>query len=282
MMKILRDTPCTAGENALHMLPSSTDTICNSFIITTMNGGLIVIDGGFRSETPFFLQSLKRISGERRPHIDAWFLSHPHDDHVSVPFDVIENHGDEVEIGTVYFNFPSRGYLADGDLSAAGTMDWFYRVLPLFADRARIASEGDVIDVRNATFRVLHSQNCAVKVNRPNNCSLVFRMDLCGTSVMFTGDCGVEGGKEVLDRYSGSGLLKCDICQMAHHGQNGCDRDFYEAVSPGICLWPTPTWVWSNFDGTGNLKTLEVRRWIEEMGIKQNLVSKDGPVCIYL
>ena len=281
-MRVLRNTHCTAGVNALHMLPSSSDTICNSFIITTQNGGLIVIDGGFRTETPYFLQSLKLISGENKPHVDAWFLSHPHDDHVSVFFDMIENRREEFDVGTVYFNFPSRQYLAAEDLSSAGTMDWFYRVLPLFADRARIASEGDVINLRCARFRVLHSQNCAVKANRPNNASLVFRMELGGKSVIFTGDCGVESGKEILDRYSCSGLLKCDICQMAHHGQNGCDRDFYEAVSPEICLWPTPSWVWSNCDGKGELKTLEVRGWIDEMGITQNLVSKDGPVCIYL
>ena len=107
-------------------------------------------------------------------------------------------------------------------------------------------------------------------------------MELGGKSVMFTGDAGIEAGNKVLRLYGDSGLLKCDFCQMAHHGQNGCDRPFYEAVAPEVCLWPTPSWVWSNVNGTGSLQTLVVRRWMEELGVKQNYVSKDGTQVIEL
>jgi hypothetical protein len=99
---------------------------------------------------------------------------------------------------------------------------------------------------------------------------------------MFTGDAGVEAGEKALRIYGGSGLLKCDMCQMAHHGQNGCDRPFYEAVSPDVCIWATPSWVWSNVNGTGNLRTLEVRAWMEELGVKQNYVSWNGTAVIEL
>ena len=34
-------------KNELHMLHSVTDTICNSFLITTEDGRLIAVDGGF-------------------------------------------------------------------------------------------------------------------------------------------------------------------------------------------------------------------------------------------
>ena len=69
---------------------------------------------------------------------------------------------------------------------------------------------------------------------------------------------------------------------MAHHGQNGCDKPFYEAVSPDICLWSTPSWVWSNVNGTGPLKTLVVREWMKDLGVKENYVSKDGTSVIEL
>ena len=65
---------------------------------------------------------------------------------------------------------------------------------------------------------------------------------------------------------------------MAHHGQNGVDRSFYEAVDPEICLWPTPQWVWENRGG--QLKTLEVREWIKELGVKKNMIAKDGTQVI--
>lgn len=97
---------------------------------------------------------------------------------------------------------------------------------------------------------------------------------------MFTGDAQVNAGNKTLADWESSGLIDCDICKMAHHGQDGVDRNFYEAVSPEICLWPTPTWVWDNVNG--NLQTLEVRGWIDELGVKENYVAKDGSHVLYL
>lgn len=264
----------------IHMLASVTDTICNSFIITTSDGKLIVIDGGYDSETAHFLENLKDISGENVPHIDAWFLTHPHNDHVNCFFDVLEHHKGEVEIERVYFNFPSKEFFIGNDDSAAETMDDFYRVLPLIADKIRIVCGGDILQIGSAKFYILYSQDFEIK--NCNNSSLVFRMELGGKSVMFTGDSEKEAGEKILRLWKDSGLLKCDICQMSHHGQGGLDRDFYEAVSPDICLWPTPSWLWTNCDGTGPFKTLITRSWIDEMGIKENHIMKDGTHVICL
>ena len=191
------------------------------------------------------------------------------------------NAGCGTEINTPVYS-PMNEYLAAEDKSAAETMDLFYRTLPLFADKMRIVSGGDVLDVGAAKFYILYSPDPEFRHNRANNSSIIFRMELGGKSVMFTGDAGIEAGNKVLRLYGDSGLLKCDFCQMAHHGQNGCDRPFYEAVAPEVCLWPTPSWVWSNVNGTGSLQTLVVRRWMEELGVKQNYVSKDGTQVIEL
>ena len=44
------------------MLNSATDTICNSFIITTEDGKLIVINGGYESENENFIRLFLRKS----------------------------------------------------------------------------------------------------------------------------------------------------------------------------------------------------------------------------
>lgn len=260
--------------NALYMLNSVTDTICNSFIITTEDGKIIVIDGGYESETANFLENLKRISGEAIPHIDAWFLTHPHSDHVNCFFDVMEHHSDEVNVERIYCNFPSRGFFEGNDESAVETMDDFYRVLPLVATKVRILCGGDTLQIGSAKFYILYSQDFEIK--NCNNSSLVFRMELGGKSVMFTGDSEEPAGEKILRLWKNSGLLDCDICQMSHHGQGGLSRDFYEAVLPEICLWPTPSWLWTNCDGTGQFKTLITRSWMEESGAKEHYVMKDG------
>jgi hypothetical protein len=67
---------------------------------------------------------------------------------------------------------------------------------------------------------------------------------------------------------------------MAHHGQNGVDRAFYEAVSPRGCLWCAPAWLYNNDIGKGYnthvWRTVEVRGWMEEIGATEHYVIKDG------
>ncbi len=272
-------------KNAIHMLTSTTGTQMNSFLITTASGKIIAIDGGFRADAPYFLGYLRSLTGMSVPHIDAWFLTHPHTDHVDAFFEIMEHHRNEVTVDAVYLNFPSEAFVAKEDASAVGTMRDFYRTLPLFADRVRICSGGDSLDIGEAHFDILYSHDFEMNRNVCNNASLVFRMELGDRSVMFTGDCGVEAGRKIVRLWKDSGLLKCDICQMAHHGQNGCDRDFYEAVAPEECLWCTPQWLWDNDAGKGYnthfWKTVVVRGWMDEIGVKRHYVIKDGTqVCV--
>jgi len=264
--------------NEIHMLKSVTDTICNSFIITTEDNKIIVIDGGFSTETEHFLSYLKKIAGTESPHIDAWFLSHPHGDHVEVFYDIIENHFGEISLDKVYINFPSSRFFKGVDEDAVKMVEDFYRLLPRFAANYRIISGGETFSIGAADIHVLYSPDFELK--SCNDASVVFRMDLGGKSILFTGDCGIYAGKKILRVWKDSGLLNCDICQMAHHGQNGCDKDFYEAVAPEVCLWCTPSWLWTNNNGTGPYKTLIVRGWMEEIGVKNNFIMKDGTQII--
>lgn len=267
-------------KNTIHMLKSVTDTICNSFIITTQDNKLIVIDGGHYSEKEYFLSYLKKVACTDTPHIDAWFLSHPHDDHVEVFLDVIENHAQEITIDKVYCNFPSQTFFADTDRYADQIMHEFYRLLPRFVNSYQVVSGGDIFDIGAAHIQILYSHDFVFK--NCNDTSIVFRMELGGKSILFTGDCGEQAGKKILHLWKDSGLLHCNICQMAHHGQDGCDRDFYDAVSPEICLWCTPSWLWTNVDGTGPYKTLIVRDWMQNLHVSEHYVMKDGTQVIEL
>ncbi|MBR4726879.1 MAG: TIM barrel protein [Clostridia bacterium] len=267
----------TMNQNAIHMLRSVTDTIGDSFIITTEDGKVIVIDGGHKTEADYFVEYLKAVTGQKKPHIDAWFLSHPHDDHCEVFLEIVEHRSRAVTFDKVYANFPEDPAFYDSyDSWAVTIVSDYNRLLPTFADRAVSLTEGDVFRIGAAKFTVFYTFNSEWK--SCNEASAIMRMDLGGTSVMFTGDAGVNAGNYVVEKYGDSGQLDCDYCKMAHHGQDGVDRNFYEAVSPEVCLWPTPTWVYENTNG--NLKTLEVRAWMEELGVKKHYKSFEGSVVI--
>ena len=265
--------------NAIHQLASVQDTICDSYIITTEDGKVIAIDGGHAFETDYFLSYLKKVTGQETPHIDMWFLSHPHDDHCQVFYEVVENRPDALTFDKVCLKYAPVGFYGNiGDEESENDVREFVRLSAGFPEKVFFAADGDRFSVGKADFTVLYTfdpsfTNC-------NESSMIFRMDLGGKSVLFTGDAAVNAGKKVLANPEYAALLDCDICKMAHHGQDGVDRDFYEAVSPEICLWPTPSWVWDNRNG--NLKTLEVRDWIEQLGVKKNYIMMDGSQVLIL
>ena len=271
--------PNTMNKNSVHMLKSVTDTICDSFIITTEDGKVIVIDGGFKSETDYFIQYLKAVTGQKKPKIDAWFLSHPHTDHVEVFNEVAENRTNQVTFDKVLLSYPPvELYESRSQEEGMQMVGEFNRISRDFPEKVQILNTGDIFNIGAAKITVLYTfDDSFIDVNEH---SVIFRMDLGGKSIMFTGDAQVNAGNKTIAQWTDSGLLKCDICKMAHHGQDGVDRNFYEAVSPEICLWPTPTWVWNNTNG--NLKTLEVRGWMEELGVKENYMAWQGSQVIYL
>ena len=77
-------------KNTLYMLNSVTGIQMNSFIITTSDQKVIVMDGGFDQDAENMIQYLKDITGQDIPHVDAWFLSHPHQDHISCFLEIME------------------------------------------------------------------------------------------------------------------------------------------------------------------------------------------------
>ena len=268
-------------KNAIHLLHSQTPIQMESFIIATESGKIIAIDGGHREDARYFVDYLKKLTGEIKPRIDAWFLTHSHKDHVGAFFEVVQNMSDEIEIGKVYYNFPSVQFLLRGrDHSAAETAKEFYSLLPVFADKTCIVSGGDTYEIGEAKFEILYTTDSEILNNVTNNSSTVFKMTLSGKTALFLADCGAEAGNKILAKYAGTDMLDCDICQMAHHGQQGVTREFYETVRPEICLWCTPRWLWENDAGKGFnthvFKTVEVREWMEKLGVKKNYIDMNG------
>ena len=67
---------------------------------------------------------------------------------------------------------------------------------------------------------------------------------------------------------------------MAHHGQGGVDKAFYEFIKPQSCIWASPEWLWNNDRGKGfdsdRFETVRTREWIEEFGVTEHYIEKDG------
>lgn len=265
--------------NAIHMLKSVTNVQMNSFAITTTDGYVVFVDGGFDQDAEYLLEYLREITGSAVPHVDAWILTHPHIDHISAFLTIVEKHPDAIEFDRILYNFPSVQFVSSEPCDSYEPLMRFYRDLPKFAEKIVICSGGDKYDFGLAHFDILCSPDCALNMNVGNNACLVFKLSLGKKTALFLADCGEEEGDKLLSMWD-SNTLSADICQMAHHGQAGVKRDFYEIVRPKTCIWCAPDWLWNNDAGKGynthTFKTLITRAWMDELGAADHVVLKDG------
>ena len=271
-------------KNAIYNLQTQTRFQMQSNIVTTADGKVIAVDGGARQDACYFINCLKEITGQGKPHIDAWFLTHAHGDHVNCFYEIVENHWDEIEVDKIYFNFPSTQFFSRvprPDKGATATAEELFGLLPRFADKIVIVFGGDKYEIGEAKIDILYSPDYDIVDNVGNNSSIVFRVELGGKVILMLGDAGVESGNKLLAKYKGTGVLKADVCQMAHHGQQGVTKEFYAEVAPEVCIWCAPKWLWDNDAGKGFnthcFRTVEVRQWMDEIGtVKKNIVDMDG------
>ncbi len=271
-------------ENRLYFLTNQNPRQMMSFIVETADGKVIVIDGGYADDAEHLLDTLKRITGQAKPHVDGWFLTHDHSDHVFALLKLTENGFERLTIGSLYYNFPSVQWLKKREPNNEGEVDGFRaahkRLLPI----AEIVTQGDSYQIGEARMDVLYTYDPALTRFGINESGSVYRLTLGGQTVLFLGDLGVEAGGKLLSMYGSE--LKSDFVQMAHHGQNGVDKDVYEAILPKGCLWCAPQWLWDNDAGKGydthTFKTVVVRGWMSELGAKRHFVNKDGDHVIPL
>ena len=267
----------------LCQIANASTTQMMSYVIRTTDKKTIVIDGGTVRDADRLFDRLKSITGSEKPHIDGWFLTHAHSDHIDALMELLSR-GGLFTLDALYYHFPSVQFVEKNEPGEAHTLARFYALLPLVAAQANVVSSGDSYNIGAARFDVLYTADPAFTMNAVNNTSTVLRMTASGQTVLFLGDLGKEAGKKLL-REHGSGL-QSDFCQMAHHGQNGVDFPVYKAVRPRACLWCTPDWLWNNDAGKGYnthiWKTIEVRKWMDRLNVNTHFVCKDGDHRIML
>lgn len=264
----------------LFQITPDTIMLMNCYVIKTKNDKMIVIDGGgagSESNNGYLYGELQRISGKEEPVIDAWFFSHMHDDHVNEFIILGKDKTKKIQVKNVYFNFPSREFMAR---SENGRFAYLYGGLQEAYDRffgegafaktkGKNTFTGDSFVIDDVKVEILLTVTDEEIESNINDTSMIFKVIINEQTIMFLGDAYIPEGKRLLEKYGNN--IKSDIVQMAHHGQSGVDRDVYETISPSLCLWPAPHWVFNNING--NLRSFEVRNWMTEIGTKHHIIS---------
>lgn len=254
----------------LWQIPSHSNTIGNSYVFQTAKGKVIVMDGGFPEEA----NTLRGFIGALGNEVEAWFISHPHNDHMGALTEILKN-PQEMKIKHIYHSRISKTVQAAEPDYSPSCQDFYDLLDKTTIPVTDIRTPGDVFSYDDMKLKVLSVAN-EITTNAYNNSSMIMRVWDKKKTIVFLGDAGIECGNLALNGPFRDDL-NCEYLQMAHHGQNGCDKHFYQSIKFRVCLWPTPSWVWNNDQGkgfnTGILKTVETRTWMKEIGIKEHHVT---------
>ena len=270
----MRKTP-KGSAFTIWQIPSHSNTIGNSYVFQTKTGKVIVMDGGYPEEA----YTLRGFIGALGNEVEAWFISHPHDDHMGALWEILKQGTQDLRIKAIYHSRITDKVIDAEPTEAEKTRDFYDKLSKCEAKVVDIQQPGQVFDFDGMKLKIV-SVATQLTVNPYNNNSMIMRVWDKRKSLVFLGDAGVECGNLALKGPYAEDL-NCDYLQMAHHGQNGCSEEFYRSISFRACLWPTPMWVWNNDTGKGfdtaNLTTVRTREWMDKKGIKEHHVSvRDG------
>ena len=254
-----------------------TDRQSMGYMIKTDEGKLVMIDGGTRGDVSNVANEIMANGGV----VDYWFITHAHDDHYGVLLSILNNPSKyNIEIKTICLNFNEESWYMENDSSRYEDIKEMLAMLRReeVRDKIHIVQNREEIPLDNLIFTILKTTSPEQKENSGNNQSVVIKVTNMYKSMLFLGDLGPEEEKDFVN--SNLDEIDCDAVQMAHHGQKGVTKETYKKISPKVCFWPTPDWLYDNDRGEGfntaEYKTVETRTWMEELGVKENIVAKDG------
>lgn len=271
---------------------NETSDFMMGFVIITKNNNAIVIDGGREEDMPL----LKKILGNR--HISAWILTHAHSDHISgIISEYKQNGGKDFDVEKFYYNFPPYEIIDNHDVpdyeyyksELNEILPEFLEIEPFIKSKSQIAAQGDSVTIDECKIDFIYAYHPGLNANLMNDSSLVFTLKTPNKKVLFLGDLGPDGG-DILFRESRH-LLKSDIVQMAHHGHMNVGMEVYAAADPKVCLWCCPDWLYNEpeipeylsdvkkLKSTGRIRmygTAVTRHWMEQLGVKEHYITKDG------
>ena len=269
----------------IYQLAPQTHTQMMGYVIKTPGDSLIVIDGGTAGDADYLLYLLRRLGGNR-PRVKAWFLTHPHSDHVYALYDLLQNRHEAFSLDALYLHYPRAPGAGNRRSRAACPPGTAIR-------RCNRRSAAGSISCARASIWTSTARPgmCSIPAilplpaTPPTISSCVLRMTSEGVRTLLLGDLGVEGGEKLLRMHGDA--LQSDIVQMGHHGQSAVRMDVYHAIRPQVCLWCAPKWLWDNNQGrrgydSGVWDILRVREEMRRLGVRRHAIAKDGTYRITL
>ena len=205
--------------------------------------------------------------------IAAWYVSHSHGDHYVAMQMFIKKYVSDynrykITLDRLIANFGSDDEMynseKDGHKANNTVRNQWTELSALVKDAPGKEAGFKYIKVHtgqrfflaSTEFEVLytHEDQYPNRIHVYNDTSTVIRMNMCQTdgqgnvtegsktSMLWLGDAQEASSKWM--RATWGTALKSDIVQVAHHGWNGCEWQFYQLVKPTAAIWPNSLNYW--------------------------------------
>lgn len=244
------------------------------YIIRTDDNKVTVIDGGGINNADVLQDYILQLGGT----VNNWIITHPHLDHMGAFVEIIKRK--KIIINKLIHSSINEDLVKTYEEESYINLLEYSKTINKSSIVIVDANLSDTFLLgAGVTMEILGNKNADIIANLINNSSLVFKIESKSKSVLFLGDLGPQGANKILNNKAFKEKLKSQYVQMAHHGQNGVQKSFYEAVEPEYSLWPTPDWLWNNIiiEGkpvsSGYFSITNVKEWMEELNIKRNYVA---------
>lgn len=274
---------------------------------------VIVIDGGLETDADYLYWML---TTQYNGHVDAWYLSHEHGDHYGALKKMLEDGkigaGEgKISIDHLYYNFPTNVTRSENEegqriIDAIANSSYLQesgRTVSAMAEgtehtygRVKIITLNDCNDylgTGNNGKNVwgtgnIYAAGTGVDYNNASTLLLVqfYSDDACTTlakQVLFLGDMGKMGEayamKQALEVAANKNLtLTGLVVQMAHHGNSGVSKAFYDMLEPSACLWPSTAWLMEKLphDGKDAWENQELLSFLTSKGCTAHYAADYG------
>ena len=220
-----------------------------TFYTISNNDTLIIIDGGWAGNA----DAVRKVIAKHNNIVDAWIISHPHQDHAGA-FNVIYANPGDITIKNIYDNGFDYDFIeAAGEPYDDITVMETFHALTKDADNLIHLKRGDVITLAgHLTLSVFNAWDESVlstvgdEKDYQNNASLLFKISGTQNSMLFCSDIKYDMNDYLLDTYRND--ISCDYIQAGHHGNWSFSDEFYEAAGASYAFIDAPSSITDNPD----------------------------------
>lgn len=232
-------TPDLSKEYLVTQYPDASGVQATCYTIENENT-FILIDGGWAENEA----ALRGIIADHDDHVDAWIISHPHQDHAGA-FNRIYADPKGITIDAIYDNGFDYDFIESvGEPYDDITVMETFHQLTQDAPNLTHLHRGDTFSISGLRFDIYNAYDDQVlstvgdEKDYQNNASLLFKVSSAENSMLFCSDIKYDMdaflSEQTKDR------LACDYVQVGHHGNWSFSNEFYESTGASVFFLDAP------------------------------------------